>query len=349
MNECTQAIQCLQASSLNQSIHQYAVSEDTEHSPYGDILLSKQVSTSHSGAIPPVFICNICKKSYESLDNYDEHIKEAHTSLQCCICDKYLRSLPDLNYHKHKHHTPGPDTCATPKPTAASTPWRSEDERAEGFENLNQSYQFTPCLEFSKTTFICQNPLPDPVSHQHADPLLHGGAKCCNECGCLFTRQDDLEKHEQRVHGDKDTMIEVHCHVCAAPFKSMRSLNIHAVTNHGHQTDSSTFFCALCPTTIFSAHDLKKHLENYHGVFHTTSCEICGMIFINKQYLSHHMKNDHKTQESCDGTFCGNMPASEDYQVLHLQTDHGHHQYNELSCIRQYDGNDSVDGGRCHQ
>ena len=302
-----------------------------------------QVSTSCYRARSSVLICNICKKSYESLDSYDNHVKEVHSSLQCCHCDKYLRSLPDLNYHIHKYHTPDLDTNPS-VPTAASTPCWSEDESAGGIENQDQSYQSIPILEYSKTSLDCQILAPDPKSHQPVDPLPPGDPIYCHECGCLFTRQDDLERHKKDVHGDRDTTFEVHCHVCASPFKSMRSLNIHTVTIHGHQTDSSMFFCALCPTTFPSAPHLKHHLENEHGVFHTIPCDICAMIFLNKSYLSNHMKTEHMSNGCSHHTTSSRVLASAGGpDIPHLQADHEHHQLNELSDIRQYDGNDSVD------
>ena len=41
---------------------------------------------------------------FENLPSLDDHIRAEHYSLVCTVCDKTLRSKPDVNLHKHKYH-----------------------------------------------------------------------------------------------------------------------------------------------------------------------------------------------------------------------------------------------------
>lgn len=50
------------------------------------------------------FTCNLCCETFEALPALDHHIGANHPSLKCTLCNRFLRSKEDLNYHLHKLH-----------------------------------------------------------------------------------------------------------------------------------------------------------------------------------------------------------------------------------------------------
>ena len=69
-----------------------------------DTLIARQHGDSHWNQVSSFIFCHLCALTFANLVTLDGHIRAEHPSLHCELCDKTLRSKPDLNLHNHKYH-----------------------------------------------------------------------------------------------------------------------------------------------------------------------------------------------------------------------------------------------------
>ncbi|KAH7951580.1 hypothetical protein HPB52_010373 [Rhipicephalus sanguineus] len=81
----------------------------------------------------------------------------------------------------------------------------------------------------------------------------------CEQCGVLFTRHDNLLRHERRAHGIEKRHK---CTDCGAAFDKVFLLNKHVRASHG--IVQPAFVCHKCDTMFRRLRDLMAHKRFGH-------------------------------------------------------------------------------------
>ena len=174
---------------------------------------------------------------------------------------------------------------------------------------------------------------------RHEETVHYQESYECSICGKVFTRLDNLTRHQKfDCIEDKDN-LGVHreskfkCEQCGKQFSRLDNLRRH---NLVHQDESSKFECKLCRTSftaktnlqhhergIFSSEGLAKNkcdvcdeefctskiLRKHVNARHRHSCEQCGQNFTLKSSLDRHIASRHDVScEEC-GKGCCNTNA----------------------------------------
>ena len=119
---------------------------------------------------------------------------------------------------------------------------------------------------------------------------VHEGPEIkCGLCGILFTREDSLRHHIERVH---EGIRDHKCEKCGRTFYREREMKKH----ERNCEVSSNFKCPLCNKTFGGFSYLKKHIQLVHKKMKKYECEKCGDTLFPKE-LKQHIKDFHETAE----------------------------------------------------
>ena len=80
----------------------------------------------------------------------------------------------------------------------------------------------------------------------------------CNTCGKPFATKSGMSKHEKKIHGRAEDLLD--CQLCDKKFVNTSSLRMH-MTNH---TDSRPHVCSVCDKSYKHKETLIKHKLAHH-------------------------------------------------------------------------------------
>ncbi|CAB3996383.1 Zinc finger and SCAN domain-containing 22 [Paramuricea clavata] len=101
---------------------------------------------------------------------------------------------------------------------------------------------------------------------------------CCNDCGRVFTRSDNLNRH-MKTNSDKDH----ECSRCHKTFNRKDALNRHMKTHSDKDHE-----CSRCHKKFNRMDVLNQHMKTHSDKDH--KCSRCHKTFNRKDDLSRHMK-----------------------------------------------------------
>ena len=98
-----------------------------------------------------------------------------------------------------------------------------------------------------------------PTSLENHIKLVHFGENypTCDQCGKRFTKDSDLERHQNSVHENKSEPVT--CEICGESFSNLhknRSLASH-MKNH----DKSNLECLECGKSYKTTYNLTAHMK----------------------------------------------------------------------------------------
>lgn len=108
----------------------------------------------------------------------------------------------------------------------------------------------------------------------------------CGHCPSTFTRQDNLKRHEARLHSS----VEFRCDICQHRPKNAEAMNRHIEFHSGKQA----LKCDICAKVLTTKNGLKHHRAAHTGDGRTVACEKCTKTYGSKQALSLHVLADHE-------------------------------------------------------
>ena len=199
----------------------------------------------------PVFVCEVCTKSYKSKAGYDEHIKSHQEDyvkpiFNCVICNKNYSSKLGLAHHVKGEHL-GMKNCYL-----CSTCGQSFTNKAAyvGHSNLHAGLKPHSCEKCGKK-FAFQKSLWEH-RRTHDDICRY----TCDVCGKTFRQNQSLRVHK-KIHED----IRDHsCPICKRAFTQKQALNRHERIHSG----VLPFECLLCGKRFYDTSIIRRHVIFIH-------------------------------------------------------------------------------------
>ena len=163
----------------------------------------------------------------------DHHINTNHPCLQCEFCGKTLRSVPDLNLHQYRYHTPPIPTSDQDVPCADNQPCAVDKEISFKCDKCGKSLDTKGKLFLHVESEHEKDQLPQ---HNTSSVQSHDSAQTtqdilptvtCNVCASTFTNSNDLSHHITANHATSPLTLEHACFQCSKVFTNHHDLSLH--------------------------------------------------------------------------------------------------------------------------
>ena len=158
---------------------------------------------------------------------------------------------------------------------------------------------------------------------RHEETIHHQESYECSLCGKVFTRMDNLSRHQQfniNCVEDKDNFID--CEICddqylegddVSLFSRKDSMLRHVRTVHEHSED---YNCDCCKQEFSNKFNLERHKRTSHTVTEKEEelcqfgCKFCELKFSRKESLTRHLSVHSETKFTCKQ--CGKQFSRQD-------------------------------------
>ena len=202
----------------------------------------------------PMFVCEVCNKSYKSSRGYEDHLKSHNDDyvkplFPCTSCEKMYSSKMGLAHHVKSEHL-----------------------------GIKPKHPFL-CS-------ICGQEFTNKVSLEgHSN--VHAGLRphLCKICGKSFATRNGIW-HHSRTH---DKTNRYTCETCGKTFKQVNSLKIHRKIH----LEIRNFFCSICGKAFTQKQALSRH-ERVHSGVKPFECLLCNKRFYDTSIIRRHMIFMHK-------------------------------------------------------
>ena len=232
-----------------------------------------------------MFECDICKKTFKSPYNLEQHIDTAHNGViqRCNICNVIIRSAANMSQHVKAMH------------------------RTETFK-CNECYYIGSTkrhltvhigLYHKEKNFLCkycdfkagyQHRINHHMKRNHGNKMTEDELKTfkiqkCPDCeyktGAAFTMRKHMKSHDSK---------KLSCKLCGYVTYTKNSLKDHYSSNHSNKI----VMCKQCSFISYEQHRLNSHIKRAHSgnVF---DCEVCNYKTGDKNnFKLHTTTNSHK-------------------------------------------------------
>ena len=199
----------------------------------------------------PLFICEICNKSYKSSRGFDDHVKSHKDNyvkplFPCTMCEKTYSSKMGL-----AHHVKG-DHLGIKHPFLCSICGQGFTNKTsyQGHSNVHAGIKPHLCKICNKS-FANQNGL---WLHRrtHDETCRYS----CETCGKTFRQSNSLKVHK-KIHEE----IRNHfCSICGKAFTQKQALHRHERVHSGVKP----FECLLCNKRFYDTSIIRRHMIFMH-------------------------------------------------------------------------------------
>ncbi|CAB3985404.1 Zinc finger and SCAN domain-containing 22 [Paramuricea clavata] len=162
--------------------------------------------------------------------------------------------------------------------------WR--DRFVRELENDEINRQLCAVDTFSWSPETQEEILAEWNDWQHDETASTEPSLCCDECGRVFTRSDNLNRH-MKSHSDKNH----ECSRCRKKFNRKDALNRHMKTHSDKDHE-----CSRCHKTFNRKDALNRHVRMHEQrrAQREYTCNICGEVFRNISPLQAHQHDVHQ-------------------------------------------------------
>ncbi|CAH0549101.1 unnamed protein product [Brassicogethes aeneus] len=179
----------------------------------------------------PRHVCKHCGAAFISNFGLFNHVAKTHrpTLHTCEFCDKTFHRNDYYRNHMNSHY---------------------------GIKNKSKK-KYTEVYRLKKITCeICKKEVRYERRKLHMDS--HNSVKKfkCQYCEISFTTKNNLERHEQKVHGGK---LKYRCNICWSKFLTENDRNVHKCSGKGKKC-----VCETCGKSFARKHLLTKHCQQEH-------------------------------------------------------------------------------------
>ncbi|XP_045539318.1 zinc finger protein 184 [Papilio machaon] len=147
-----------------------------------------------------IFVCKICKKTFNKKDNYKSHIGTHNPSLRrhkCSVCGERFSYRSTLNKHVSAAHEP----------------------------RVLSAHSCPHCDNTYRAHWMLKNHIER--DHERLTPYVCDDKQCDRK----FYKKTDLEVHKRHHSGERPYV----CEMCSSAFQQISHLKRHARTVHGHK------------------------------------------------------------------------------------------------------------------
>ncbi|XP_026324605.1 zinc finger protein 879-like [Hyposmocoma kahamanoa] len=233
--------------------------------------LKEHMKTDHN---IDLFVCKVCKATYENELEFNVHLK-THTNILCChICNAAFKKRDTIIAHLQWH---------------------------EETDNMSQ-------LEGAHVCELCGVILPDEERLQEHNDTKHDKKYTCYYCGRMYKgehsfemhikkhelkmkpedKRKHLEKTKQDTENTKSRSKQLMCSTCGKYFVDERALMWHTMLH----TNERPFKCDTCGRGFVSANRRNQHSLCAHSV-PTRRCPLCPALFHLTSMVNTHIKKVH--------------------------------------------------------
>ncbi|XP_070543363.1 zinc finger protein 532-like isoform X2 [Ptychodera flava] len=233
-----------------------------------------------------VFKCNECYKHYDSKEVLEKHQLSVHKGAQlkdfiCDVCRTPFKTYQFMLQHKNKHFdsssklvpvvNQAPVSTAFPKGQMTSTSSASalqcsvcfkafqkkDDLLAHRKEHEKEGvFMCTKCnMKFSQKELL--------ADHMQQHEKKPANKNTCPDCGTVFSKWANLNKHAKHTHGK---VSQYPCHLCKRSFEANKSLQRHLRIKHKLSHAYTCWHCADGKKTFTKRSLLEKHLLAVHNI-----------------------------------------------------------------------------------
>ena len=149
---------------------------------------------------------------------------------------------------------------------------------------------------------VCDTGVAKGVLARHMKTHLESKFEC-EKCENVYTRKDNLQKHQLNCGGDivkclkKNTAVVIFsCESCSKTFTQKRYLTQHKRT---HRIDMGMFDCKLCDKIYTSNQKLGKHIEKHHPNPRRVENAAIGFLVLESSPPRNHMAKKPERIYSC--------------------------------------------------
>ncbi|XP_065080127.1 oocyte zinc finger protein XlCOF6-like isoform X2 [Ochlerotatus camptorhynchus] len=237
------------------------------------------------------FFCRQCGKGFMTQVNLENHHKCHYTSAEtkkCCGCRREFQTEEALAVHSLQAHKP--EQLFDPRrPFECAICYRRYPTRKSlvSHKRLNQQHQCVHCGEiFAKRLFLT---IHERTFHADVPKEEDPKRRCCG-CYLEFPNMEQLQQHASTTHKLQRNQIAdetkpFECDICCKRFISKYSLHHHQKkANQGRR-----YVCEVCGRSFNRAFDKANHATT-HSTEMPFACDICGRRFKNRLYLKNHLK-----------------------------------------------------------
>ena len=236
--------------------------------------------------------CKWCNLWYMGPWDYNQHLELRH--FPCKLCDGYVRSAEDYDYHcKKKHGQVQEEPQQEPEPEPAPqepTPQVSEEPAIKDTSRDDRPHKCRYCGRgFKKIPEMNMH-----ISHKHR--MVR-----CQDCGKKFVTNLDRDNHRADVHD----LPRFHCRVAGCDVYTHNLNELHEHMRSAHCTQMR-YRCNKCPAVFKAFSGLDKHHEKQHdrvrtsGVMVELPCPKCSRSFKDVTMFINHSRDHEENQYECE-------------------------------------------------
>ena len=206
---------------------------------------------------------------------------------QCADCGKEFSSPLRFNKHNREYHQKNESNCNICE--------RKFHTAYILKKHIGNVHTIEKCN-------VCDTGVAKGVLARHMKTHLESKFEC-EKCENVYTRKDNLQKHQLNCGGDivkclkKNTAVVIFsCESCSKTFTQKRYLTQHKRT---HRIDMGMFDCKLCDKIYTSNQKLGKHIEKHHPNPRRVENAAIGFLVLESSPPRNHMAKKPERIYSC--------------------------------------------------
>ncbi len=242
--------------------------------------------------------CELCSKEFTHKSSLKQHVNAMHLhqkNYQCKQCDKKFKFSKSLAVHINVHH--------------------NKDEKEVRLEKLR-----TERCAICKAGFRTKMQLNNHMKSQHSEKLYRCKEEDCDENFSSHSWKA-LNAHRDTFH--PKTRITSKCDHCGKLYYSKIGLKLHV--SKEHDGTATRVQCVSCDRTFCNQHVMQKHVKRDHeGLVESFTCDLCPKKFAGRTNLMSHVKHIHEgkryacKEEDCEKTFADKKSLENHVNLIHL-------------------------------
>ncbi|KAL5292519.1 hypothetical protein ACFFRR_011368 [Megaselia abdita] len=281
--------------------------------------------------------CEECPDTFDSIDNYNKHMKEHIKTTKCDICNKEFRGNEHyLKLHIARVHNFECEYC--------DLIFKEKALFVQHMAVEHPSKNIIFKCDFCKLSFTDAVSLENHVTQYHAfkcekcgkrfrwrtSLIEHNDLRTCDyksvlkkyvtkvKCGIceviMENSNDVFLEHHNKAHPNSEYKFQ--CIQCEKFYKKLYHLRSHQTTHE----NPGNFKCYICGHISTRLWTLGNHIQRVHPG-NDIECVVCKEMVPSKLHLENHMKNHARSENFkchvCNEGFGGVKKLKVHYRVLH--------------------------------